>query len=132
MPPYDCSPRRRSSAALCRAQLAWIEQRCACVDDHVCYEHDDRHDKSRTEQDGIVAIDDADKNKRANARKSEDVFNDDDPAEKETELNGADGQIGNQSIAQGMARQDDPFRRHPWRAPCAHSPNSAPPSSSFA
>ena len=95
---------------LCRAQLARIEQRSARVDDHVCYEHDDRHDKSRTEQDGIVPIDDPDQNKRANPRESENIFNDDDPAEKETKLNCADGQIGNQSIAQGMARQDGPFR----------------------
>ena len=60
------------------------------------------------EQDRVVAVDDADQHERADAGKPEDVFDDDDAAEQEAELDGADGQIGDERIAQGVAADDGP------------------------
>ena len=81
------------------------------VDEHVRGQHDDGHHQRRRQQHGIVAVDDADQHQRADARQQEDVLDDDDAAEQEAELDRADGEIGDQRIAHGVAPDDDAARR---------------------
>ena len=52
------------------------------------------------DQHRIVAVDDADQHQRADAGQPEYVLDDDDAAEQEAELDGADGQIGDGRVAQ--------------------------------
>src|ERR1019366_7755518 len=86
---------------------ARVEKACKEIDKEIDRQDEDRDCECASEQDGIVAVDDAHEDKGADAGQEENVLDHDDAAKEKAELDRGDIEIRDERVPQRVTQDND-------------------------